>query len=88
MIAPRQPEYVALMPPACGSVPSFSNVNLFPTFLSVSITRCTWRSPGRQHSTYVRSRQMPSGSIVSFLRKARSPSSMIFFITPFTVSAP
>jgi hypothetical protein len=30
---------------------------------------------------------MPSGNRDNFFRKARSPSSMIFLITPFTVSA-
>jgi len=31
---------------------------------------------------------MPSGNLDNFFKKARSPSSMIFFITPLTISAP
>ena len=60
------------MAPSCGAVPSLSKISLSPFLVSAICTRWVRRSPGRQASTYVRSRHTPSGIFFSFERKAAS----------------
>ena len=86
-IAPDQAASVQLSAPICGSVPSLENSSR-RRLRSASEFRYGLRSPGEAISRNASACHSPSGIVASLFTKARSESSWILRITPFSVGAP